>query len=377
MSQNFCYHPFNGLEIETDGTIKPCCKFKTDLYPNWKNFNIRDGLDNYLNSQSLKNLQNDFINGTKPEACVRCWKDEEAGFPSKRQMDADRWGNQINDDKIKFLAIPIGNLCNLKCRICSPHSSSSWIKEFKDIYGIKIQKQEWHKDPKIWNEIIDISKSCIEIHIHGGEPFLYQNVEHVELIRQIVASKKADNISLHYSTNGTVFPSNELYDLWKNFKWVDIQLSLDDYGTRFEYNRYLAKWDQVEKNLLNYLDKVQQYSNHQISISTTVSAFTIYYLDEFFDVMKKLGVPKPWLGRLHNPPYYRPSIFPIKVKQKIEEKLLQSKHNDVKNTASWLIPDDTQYWQEFLSYIQRHDAYRKQKFFEVFPEVAKLAEINQ
>ena len=365
-------HPFNGLEVKNDGELVPCCKFKQYLFDEWKPHNVRDGIDNYLNSKQVKDLQQQFINGAKPAACVKCWKDEEAGLKSKRQIDNERWQSTVVDDKIKFISIPIGSLCNLKCRICSPINSSTWIKEYLDLYSVKVPVQDWHKDPTVWKDLINISQGCLEINIAGGEPFLYTNTEHMELIESLVRNNNAKNINLHYTTNGTIFPDDKFFELWKQFNLVDLQVSVDDFGKRFEYNRHPATWDEVKQNLLKYLENTKQSSNLQLSISTTVSAFTIYYLEEFLIEMMKMNMPKPWLGRLNNPEYYRPSVFKNDAKLKILEKLSASRIPQVQSALVWLKDDDSQYWDKFVEMVKRHDAYRNEKFDEVFFELAGI-----
>jgi radical SAM protein with 4Fe4S-binding SPASM domain len=371
---SYCNHPWSGLEIETDGTIRPCCKFRSDLFPNWPTFNINDSISNYLNSDALKNLQNQFSNNIKPDACVRCWKDESAGFKSKRQIDLERWGK--TDKEIKFLTLPLGNHCNLKCRICGPSNSTSWIKEWYDLTGTKVPVQSWHKNINIINELIEISKNCLEINFHGGEPFLLDNTEHTLMIRELSKSSSAQNIRIHYNSNASVMPSDNLWEYWAKFKEVEVQLSIDDFGKRFEYNRYPASWEEVKKNLLLYKEKTNEFDNFQIAISTTVSVFTVYYLDEFFYEMLKLGMPKPWLGRLHDPIYYRASIFKPEIKEIIKEKLLTSKNQAVTNCLNWLQDDDSALWEEFLTNIKKHDSYRQQNFVDCFPELAKIAKIR-
>ena len=349
----------------------PCCKFKSDLFPNWPGFNVKDGIDHYRNSAALSALKQEFIKGNRPDACVRCWKDEAAGLPSKRQMDTERWATQLDQSKIQFITLPLGNLCNLQCRVCNPHSSSSLIKEWLKIYGEKVPRQEWHKDPVIWNEIIELARGSLEIHIHGGEPFLLEQHEHVVLLENLVTSSAASNIRLHYSTNGTTWPSEDLWAAWQHFHWVDIQVSVDDCGKRFEYNRYPAKWEKVKSNLLAFRSAEASNSNLQLSISTTVSAYTVAYLDEFFGEIARLGLPEPWLGRLHSPQHYRIGSLPADARRVIKEKLASSTNQTIQNASAWLDDDDGD-WPEFVRLTKQHDRYRHADFTEIFPELADL-----
>jgi MoaA/NifB/PqqE/SkfB family radical SAM enzyme len=377
MNNNFCHHPWVGLDIQNDGELRPCCKFKPDL-ENWKKFYIQDGIENYNNSYEISELKKQFLNGKKPAGCMRCWKDEDAGYPSKRQLDYSNFPAELDNhdlesqDNFLFLTIPIGNFCNLKCRICSPSASTTWIKEWNDLFGEKRTTQDWHKNSTVWQDVLKYSENSLEIHILGGEPFLYDTKEHFELLDHLIDSNSSKKIKIHYNTNGTIFPHSEYWEKWKKFKWVDIQLSIDDMGRRFEYNRHPANWNVVKKNLFKYRDNIAVSNNLQLSISTTVSAFTIFYLEEFFDFMHANSIPKPWLGRLQRPYYYRASVFPADVKQLIREKLKNSKYEDLRKIISWVDDNDSEHWNTFLKYAEIHDKYRKENFQQTFPEIYNM-----
>ena len=87
---------------------------------------------------------------------------------------------------------------------------------------------------------------------------------------------------MHYTTNGSIFPDTEWWDIWKYFKKVDIQLSIDGVGARFEYIRFPGNWNNLEKNVSDYKIKIKNCENMQLSISHTLGALNIFYLDEFF-----------------------------------------------------------------------------------------------
>ena len=381
MTDSFCYQPWNGLEIYNNGRLRPCCKYRPEQDPLFENINIQDdhAIERFQNSAYIKNLREQFLSGKKPNACVRCWKDEEAGYPSQRQLHNERWTEEfeqydLESQKINLLNIPIGNLCNLKCRICGPDSSTKWIKEWKDIYGESFDKNEWANDPRVWQTLIDHSNNLLEIHIHGGEPFLLDNDIHMQFLESLVSNNVAKQARIHYSTNGTHFPNKSLQHIWTKFKHIDVQPSIDDIGKRFEYNRKGADWHQVEENLLRYQTMVA--INFQLSISCTVSIFTINYLDEIFNYYYKNNLPKPWLGRLHNPDQYRCSVMPTVARHKLQQKLENSSWQDIRNVSSWLQEDNSHLLPKFKKITNMHDIYRKEKFADVFPELVDMLEFS-
>lgn len=357
----------------------PCCKFRHDLDENYKDYYIQSNtLEEYKDSKFVKELQRKFLNGERPKACDSCWKDEDAGYPSQRLLMKSKWEQQFNDydlssGEIQVLSIPVGNLCNLKCRICNPYDSSTWIKEWLDLYGKDHPRESWFKNDAVWQKLIDHSKGALEIHLHGGEPFLLDADQHVNFLSQLVERGHSKHIRLHYNTNMTTWPPKSIIELWKSFMHIDLQASLDDIKHRFEYNRHPAKWDIVENNLFKYKEMVKQWPDtFQLTIAITVNAFTIYYLPEMFEYFLKNNFPKPWLGRLHDPKPYQPNVFPKPVSEKIRAKLLASPSADIRKTASWVNFKNDHLFPDFQEKVRIHDEYRKESFDKTFPELVDL-----
>jgi MoaA/NifB/PqqE/SkfB family radical SAM enzyme len=83
------------------------------------------------NSDHMRTLREQFLAGEKPQTCRRCWMEERAGRTSKRMHTLDRMKHMgISSDwtadakPLMFLDLKLGNICNLKCRICGSWSSS-------------------------------------------------------------------------------------------------------------------------------------------------------------------------------------------------------------------------------------------------------------
>ena len=70
-----------------------------------------------------------------------------------------------------------------------------------------------------------------------------------------VVAGHAKNIDIHYNTNGTHLPPQEIFDLWSYFKHVEVAFSIDDVGAAFEYQRHPANWRQVSANLIKFKER--------------------------------------------------------------------------------------------------------------------------
>ena len=75
--------------------------------------------------QSSGNLQKQFIDGKKPAGCMRCWKEEDAGIKSKRQLDYERF--QDDFDKVDLKRTEFKNI-ELNFCTTGPHQTM-WGEE--------------------------------------------------------------------------------------------------------------------------------------------------------------------------------------------------------------------------------------------------------
>ena len=370
----FCYSPWTNIDISPSGHVAPCCKFQTQHYS--EKFNISShNLESYTNSQMIQKIKSEFLEGQWPAGCERCQIEEQHNIQSKRQLDYIRWENHYRDfdiSKEKFItaSVAFGNTCNLKCITCGPSSSSKWHQEYAEIYGKNVTPIKFYKKDFV-EEFVNQSPNIIHLDVPGGEPFLSGVTEQQQLLQYYVDSGQSKNITLHYTTNATVWPNLDWWNLWQHFQEVDIQLSIDAVNDRYEYIRYPADWNTLVSNVSKYLTQQQICNNIRLSVSHTVSAYNIYYLDEFFRWCQTVGLPTPWLGRVHNPLHMRPTVWPAPIRKKIYEKLCSSQHPDVVIWGNMVNQvDDSKYYSAFIEKLYQHDQYRNLNFKKTFPELA-------
>lgn len=372
----FCYSPWTNLDISPVGDMAPCCKFITNKYPD--RFNIRQyTLEQYKHSDFLNNVKQQMLGGEWPQGCERCQIEEDNNIPSKRQLDHDRWHEHyerydLDSNKFITASLAFGNTCNLKCITCGPHSSSKWHKEYFDLSGISVRRFDFFRDNFV-DTFVSENPKIIHLDIPGGEPFLSGVLQQHRLLDLYIQSDQAKNISLHYTTNATIYPDESWWSLWRHFREIDLQVSVDGIGNRFEYIRFPALWSQFTNNVDRYLEAVGSIDNFRLSVSHTVSAYNIFYLDEFFEWCYNKGLPEPWLGRVHRPEHMRPSVWPNAVRENMAGKLLKSRYHSVKIWANSMVQeDDSIYFKKFQEMCAKHDNYRGLDFKRTFPEIAQF-----
>jgi len=374
----FCYAPWTNIDISPTGCISPCCKFLHDKYDSPIHTIQNNSIKEYMDSHVLNEVKEQFLQNQWPKGCERCRIEESNNIESKRQLDYIRWKSHYENydfskPDLLTASIAFGNACNLKCITCDSRCSSTWRKEWKAIYNVDIKPLHF-KHNNIIQEIVNLTKKdLIHFDIPGGEPFISGINEQKYILKSLIESGRSESISIHYTTNATIYPDKSWWELWKHFKEIDMQLSIDGIGPRFEYIRYPANWESVNQNIQKYKEAEKKLNNLRLSISHTVSAFNILYVGDFFEWCETESLPKPWLGRVHSPDYMRPSVWPQHAKNKIIGKLEKSLHPDVKSWIELLYnTDDSDKFPEFLKNLHKHDQYRNLNFSETFPEMAKF-----
>jgi MoaA/NifB/PqqE/SkfB family radical SAM enzyme len=370
----FCYAPWTNVDISPNGTLSPCCKYQFNSCD--KKFNIKyNTIEEYKSSDLLKSIKQSFVNDRWADGCTRCQIEEKNDIKSKRQLDYERWKQYYdicNLTQTGFItaSIAFGNTCNLSCITCSPMSSSRWQKEYEVIYNKKVLPFHFYKQNFV-NEFVQQATDIVHIDIPGGEPFLSGVTEQKLLLEHYIRAGNANSISLHYTTNATLYPDETWWHLWDHFKEVDIQLSIDGVKKRFEYIRFPADWNTVNVNINKYIQNT--HSKLKLSVSHTVSAYNIYYLDEFLTWVTDVGLPRPWQGRVHNPLHMRPSVWHQNARDFIIDHLKNSAYSDCHVWANYLDKcDDSNQFKNFLKYLNKHDQYRNLDFKITFPDLVKF-----
>ena len=294
----FCVLPWVSLEASPIGTVRPCCLADDELVDNAGNkFHLSTAsFADIQNSNNMRQLREQFLNREQPQTCRKCWNEERSGRTSKRMHTLDRLKHLLPDTEwtadakpLIFLDLKLGNICNLKCRICGSWSSSQFAAEELQVLDRNEQKSShayqmlragaWPRENEsFWTEIDDCLNDIRYIEFTGGEPFMI--AEHFAMLQGIVDRGIAHQVEIHYNTNGTIFPE-QAEEIWKHFKTVEIAFSIDDVGSRFEYQRTNARWDEVKSNIEKFF-KLKRYLPNiiQLQVCTTVNVFNIRYIDE-------------------------------------------------------------------------------------------------
>jgi MoaA/NifB/PqqE/SkfB family radical SAM enzyme len=393
----FCVLPWVSLETSPIGTVRPCCLAEEEIVDDAGNkFDLNTAsFAGIQNSTYMQDLRQQFLDKKQPQTCRKCWREERSGRTSKRMHTLDRLKHMIPDQPwtrdakpLMFLDLKLGNICNLKCRICGSWSSStfateelSWLgpnEDRKTNYHYQMLRAgAWPRENlTFWSEIEQVSDQIRYIEFTGGEPFMIQ--EHFDLLQRLVDRGLAGQIEIHYNTNGTQWPAHA-ENIWKHFKLVEIAFSIDDVGERFEYQRTNAVWSAVVENIKKFCLMRDQHANMRLQICSTVNIFNVYYLEELATWIDTQTFDFVYWNMLHEVYYFSISTLPLNVKQVLIQRLQNARvsaghqkefHNIIKFMQNGAGLDGSMLRMKIADLDQK----RQQNLCKVQPEFASLLE---
>ena len=185
----------------------PCCASDNALG------SLRDStLTEIWNSEGMRKLRLNMLQGTESPGCVQCYRLEQyiegskgtlrlgknselaAHFPLVGSTRADGTVEKLN---LPYWDIKFSNSCNLRCRYCGPASSTSWYQEgllFPELFPMfnrqpRPRLQTPTRDPKdLWRQLEGFLPQLEQIYFAGGEPLVTEECYQILKIRKSLAN---------------------------------------------------------------------------------------------------------------------------------------------------------------------------------------------
>lgn len=380
--KTICMLPWTSMEVTPMGTYRPCCLYSESI----PGHSVQNGntIADAQNSDYMKQLRQQFLNGNKPAGCKMCWQEESViGRMSKRKATFIK----MKDTKIDyteqdvapiFLDLKLGNICNLKCRICGSWSSSKWAQEELDLANgdnnlarKQLKDGQWPRTNRNWWNALEDALEHIEfLEFTGGEPFLID--EHFDLLQILIDKGYSKKIDIHYNTNATVWPKRGA-ELWNQFKKVEIAFSIDDTGKRFEYQRFGSNWETTQQVIKTAQDVCRTRTNLSLQFCITFNVQNVYYWPETEQWINQQDIASRHYNILQEPPVFNLRNLSTNAKQKIADKIRQSKDKlKIEQIINFMNLSGIDMTQEFIKRIKIHDDYRKEKFEDSHLEIWKI-----
>tara|TARA_B100000035_G_C21029012_1_gene567478 strand:+ start:311 stop:1552 length:1242 start_codon:yes stop_codon:yes gene_type:complete len=345
-SNTFCMLPFMHIYGSAGGDMVPCCEAQEEPLNNPGETAIES-----WNNDNYKELRQALAEGERHPRCEVCWHNEDAGIVSNRQQwEYDNWEDfadkiAVNSDYSVnnppyWIELKVSNFCNLKCIMCSTHSSYKRVADLDiitkyttDGYETRLLRpttlfESLNKWPELWDTVHTLQFT-------GGEPII--NQEHYDLLAGIPDSVKA-NIKLRYASNLSYikFKKYDLVEIWSKFKHVNIKVSMDGIDDVYNYIRQDGDWDTVYENMciLNDIPTID------VAAGITVQAHNIFQMPEFYDFWRASNVNLAFITAniLQTPRYLSPALWHGEYRDAIIKKLrdAESRHPEMDRFATYM-----------------------------------------
>lgn len=146
MDKKLCILPWVHMSISSGGFVRLCCQAEENITLNDIPMSLYDyTVEEIWNSQYMRGVRRDMVEGLPVAACSGCRVSEEQGTGSYRTLSNKEWSEVIGSfdeyilpskkngynfgERPSSYHMVTGNACNLKCRMCNPLFSSQVAKD--------------------------------------------------------------------------------------------------------------------------------------------------------------------------------------------------------------------------------------------------------
>jgi MoaA/NifB/PqqE/SkfB family radical SAM enzyme len=401
-SDVFCMAPWIQLHAQTNGTVAPCCMSSIHGGNELGDLRKNPRLEDAWNSDNMKQLRLNMLQGKKSSICTHCYDYEKVGKFSERMQynkDYKRYYSKVTatlkDGSLKDLNVPLidirfSNKCNYKCRICDSVYSSLWYEEEAKtgkIPGLPSTKemQVSSDSEKFWESYLRFLPNVKRLHFAGGEPLFMD--EHYKALEHLISIGNTD-VVLSYNTNFSTlrYKKYNVIDLWNKFRKVDVWASLDMMGAKGDYQRKGQKWEKIEENIRT----VQRECRSVLfGVNVTVSLFNVLDVPSFFQYMVENKFVDPTrmnLYLLFDPSYQNITNLSPALKKEVERRFAAFENyldtlpdstnirNHARAVLTYMNSAQGAGQSEFRHWTNTIDVIRSEKFADTFPELAEMIE---
>ena len=375
----YCVLPWQSLSVDNQGRSRICCNNDAHYRSHTAvSINNCASAAEAMDTDYHREVRAALGQGQRHHSCSKCWDIEQRGGRSFREIWNDILPEVVSEPTVRYIDVTLGNKCNLTCRMCNEWNSHLWQIDNQRM-GRKtdpsIANTRWFEADAARRLITDNMRTVSHINCLGGEPLIVQ--EQLEMLRHCLRSGRAHEISLSYNTNMTTLLPSQL-ELWRGFKRVDLNVSLEGLGTHNDYIRQNSSWSVIAHNI----DTVRTHSNVHMTVHATfgiLNALTVSELVSWATTHAAFGGRMPWLNIVHWPVNQDPRHLPDDLKQMVRERLttaMQGRQADP-SYGSWLgavnhldMSADSTLWHSFWQDVDQLDQH---KHTDIAVSLAELA----
>lgn len=288
---------------------RPCCWFKT-----------------YIDATDIHDYRRQLAELDLEKNCDYCIQQDRGGEYSYRQ--------QFNDPEEFIITASIDNICNLKCVTCTPNNSTQILAErlkyddkfapehIKKFVSDVVAKQTPKKVAFIKDALSTSSFKHGRVDILGGEPLINPAV--FDFIDWLAEQPYSSNLSLNITTNGTTY-TDKIKKYINIFRSVSVQLSIDGIGEEFEYLRFGASFETLEKVCNSFYELTKEYPNFNMGCHYTLSWMNCLRFAEFLNWMHERypNINDLYVSKLQSPEPYSIELLSLEMRTKVYNEIMR------------------------------------------------------
>jgi len=285
--------------------------------------------------KNMSELRATFLNGGAPDMCNNCYTMEQYNKPSGRQRQLLKTGiqeqyfekslasstlrsafdysdsNQGHTDRtVSDWQIDLGNYCNGACVFCNPENSSRLATEFQKIGLIdQLPPAAWCDDPDLVNQFLQVLVSSTNLqylHFLGGETVITPGFK--TILTALVDAGLAKDVTIGFTTNLTVW-SDDIVELLKQFKQVNLGMSVETLTPVNDYVRYPSRQEQTQ-TLLDRWVALGKQQDWLIQLRITPTCLTVHELTTVYDYAWQNNISVESCNFIDNPEFFRIGVLP-------------------------------------------------------------------
>ena len=320
-NDSFCVHPWTNLLVNNPGNYDFCCITHKSAITGEDGQRLLVGEgdmpEEAWNATSIRNVRKAMLNGEKLDICKSCWHQESVGKHSYRLRHNQEWEQRLGKEELErriqysldndytvdttpdYLDLRLGNICNLKCRMCNPWNSNQiekehnslktnnkyadiWYSETDSDINVPSQKNDWVEGEELWKQLNSYIPDLKKVYFTGGEPTLVEDV--YNFMADIIDKGYQDKVDIMFNSNCTNLQPRFI-DALSKFKHVQINASIDGAYEMNDYIRHPSRWKAIDKNIR----ALAQLPNLNLDFSPVIMIYNILQIYDLLDYAERIS----------------------------------------------------------------------------------------
>lgn len=358
MSNSFCRYLTNGLRVQSwygELVASPCC-----YLPQYR-----------IDSSEFEQRFDEYHKRSKCYNCLYYVNNDTSSrnYPPNR---ASRLIGDVDHTHPVYAELSIDNKCNAACMSCTDSFSSMWAEQNKKF---NIKTEDDYPDPQNDSLVVDklfdkFNFSYLtELNFLGGEPLISK--ANLLVMERLIEQGIAKNVGLLFTTNGSTQVTDHYIEVLSHFRKVTFSYSIDGIGDRFHYLRYPLKWEKLQ-SVIDSTRQITQIKDLKFIVNMTVSALSVFYIDEVVHWALDYFNNDPRLLNVHTPPCT--DIMSLSALPKEANIYLREKYKNLPRVCNMFNTniENSQAIDKLISHLTLWDKNRKLSWEDTFPEAVEF-----